>query len=112
MSPTPEYAALLVQVGASLNTLNATLRALGTFKTPDKKMAAGWPEMRRLSATLYTRLISALDGPTGDYINTISNQSEQLLRCLSYLPADQRRKLVGHAEGLAAPFAAVEHPAA
>ena len=111
MNPTqiPDHAALIVQAGASLNTLNATLRALGQFQTADKKLQAGWTELRKLSSNLYTRLIGRLDGPTGDYINEVSNQSEQLLRCLAYLPADQRRKLVSHAEDVARPFAAVEH---
>ena len=114
MSPTkiPDHAALIVQAGAALNSLNATLRALGEFKTPDKKLQAGWSELRRLSSTIYTRLIARLDGPTGDYINEVSNQSEQLLRCLAYLPADQRRKLVSHAEDVARPFAAVDNQAA
>ena len=108
MSYEAKHAALLVQAGASLNTLNATTRALGEFKTPNKKLQAGWTEMRKLAGTLYTRFIGALDGPTGDYINEVSNQSEQLLRCLAYLPADQRRKLVGLAEDMALPFAKVE----
>ena len=114
MNTTPQkpdpaaHATLLVQIGASLNSLNAALRQLGTFKTTDKKLQAGWPEMRRLSAQLFTRLLISLDAPSGDYLNEVANQSEQLLRCLAYLPADQRRKLVAHAEDVAAPFAAVE----
>ncbi len=64
-------AALIVQAGASLNSLNATLRALSEFRSADKKLQNGWAELRQLSSRIYTRLIGRLDGPTGDYINEL-----------------------------------------
>ncbi len=110
MNPTdnPNHAALIVQAGLSLNSLDSAVRGLGQFKTPDKKLQANWAELRRLASITHTRLLGRLDGPTGDFINEVTNQAEQVLRCLCYLPADQRRKLVAQAETMARPFQLVE----
>lgn len=98
------HAALIVQSGAALNSLNSAMRKLASFKTPDKKLQASWTELRKLAERVYTRLAGRLVDGTGDYMNEVSNQSEQLTLCLCYLPADQRRKLVAQAEDMARPF--------
>jgi hypothetical protein len=102
------HAALIVQSGCALNSLNSSMRLLAAFKTPDKKLQSAWTELRKLSERVYTRLAARLVDGTADYMNEVSNQSEQLTRCLCYLPADQRRKLVAQAEDMARPFAALE----
>lgn len=104
----PTHAALIVQCGAALNSLNSSLFKLKTFKPADKKLQVSWAELGKLATNVYSRLIGRLDGPTGDYINSVSNQSEQLTLCLCYLPADQRRKLISMAEDMARPFQVVE----
>lgn len=102
------HAALIVQSGAALNSLNSAMRKLADFKTADKKLQASWTELRKLSERVYNRLANRLVDGTADYMNEVSNQSEQLTLCLCYLPADQRRKLVAQAEEMARPFAALE----
>lgn len=102
------HAALIVQSGAALNSLNSAMRKLAHFKTADKKLQTSWTELRKLSERVYNRLAGRLVDGTADYMNEVSNQSEQLTLCLCYLPADQRRKLVAQAEEMARPFAALE----
>lgn len=104
----PTHAALIVQSGAALNSLNSAMRKLADFKTPDKKLQASWTELRKLAERVYNRLAGRLTDGTGDYMNEVSNQSEQITLCLCYLPADQRRKLVSMAEDMARPFQVVE----
>ena len=107
----PHHAAAIVQSGVALNSLNSAMRKLAGFKTPDKKLQSAWTELRKLSERVYTRLAGKLVDGTGDYMNTVSNEAEQITRCLCYLPADQRRKLVAQAEEMAKPFYVLENHA-
>lgn len=106
----PEHAALIVQSGVALNSLDSAVRKLGKFQTADKKLQGGWSELRKLAANVHARLLARLCANTGDYMNEVSNQSEQITLCLCYLPADQRRKLVSLAEDMARPFQVIEQP--
>lgn len=63
------HAALIVQTGAALNSLNSAMRKLTGFKTPDKKLQASWTELSKLAERVYTRLAGRLTDGTGDYMN-------------------------------------------
>jgi len=84
--PSPAHAALLLIAAACLNSLHSAMPALNAFKSKNKKLQADWAELRRLTPALYADLTRRLDGPSGDYLNSLSNASEAVLACLVQLP--------------------------
>lgn len=103
MSPTEEqaYAARIVEAAIGCNMVNAALRALLDYQSPDKKLAPQLTELRKLSERVLPRLTGSADSAGADALNGAANAAAEVGRLLLYLSGPDMAQVVRYAGQLA-----------
>lgn len=103
MNPEQEaqYAARIVEAAVGCNMVNAALRALADYQSPDKRLRPQLTELRKLSERVLPRLTGSADSAGADALNGAANAAAEVGRLLLYLSGPDMAAVVRYAEHLA-----------
>lgn len=103
MNPEQEaqYAAHIVEAAVGCNMVNAALRALLDYQSPDKKLRPQLTELRKISERVLLRLTGSADSAGADALNGAANAAAEVGRLLLYLDGPAMAAVVRYAGQLA-----------
>lgn len=103
MNPEEEatYAARIVEAAVGCNMVNAALRALLDYQSPDKRLRPQLTELRKISERVLPRLTASADSAGADALNGAANAAAEVGRLLLYLDGAGMAAVVRYAGQLA-----------